>query len=674
MSNQVVSPTEGRGVPSGLSRAVKRLRGRPRLALLVGGVAAALLVVVLVALMGGGGESGSQAAVAVVERGPLTIALTEAGTIRAKRNVEIKSEVEGQSTITYIVDEGTLVKKGDLLVSLDSGDLEDRLIQQKMSYEDAKAGYERAKADLDITESRNESNIKKAQQDLEFALMDLEKWLGKEAMAGAAEGSAGSGSPNVSARADPAASKDLLELAGLKLTGREGELFKQRRQAGSDIDLAEGQLRQAQARFESTQELYQRNYASQEELVADRLLRDRRQAELAVAILSQMLQEEYDWPKGLKLRQSAVEETRRELGRVKSEAVANLAQAQAELAKRKAQLDLQQSRLEKIQEQVAKTKITAPQDGLVVYPQAPPWRNQPPMEVGAQVRYRQTLIQLPDLSEIIVETKVYESEVSKVKVGQEARIKVTALAQTGGDGQAPILNGEVTKIAVMPDFQNRWMGTEQRTFTVEVTVVDRQPEVLAKLKPEMSAEVTIVLARLSDALSVPVQAVTRLGEQTVSYRLRGEEAELVPVTVGLTSTTRAQIVAGLSAGDRVLLYPPLSATGGLEALGLPGGEVPEQEAGGSAQGEQEAGGSAQGAEEAVREGSEPKPDLSGLSEEERAAFRRRLKEASPEERRRMLQARRQRAGGGAPGGASAAAAATKGRGARRSGSASPKGE
>ena len=61
-------------------------------------------------------------------RGPLTIDVNESGTIRAREQLIIKSEVQGRTTILELVPEGTEVKEGDLLVGLDASTLEDQRI------------------------------------------------------------------------------------------------------------------------------------------------------------------------------------------------------------------------------------------------------------------------------------------------------------------------------------------------------------------------------------------------------------------------------------------------------------------------------------------------------------------------------------------------------------------
>ena len=54
------------------------------------------------------------------KQGPLTISVTESGTIQAREQVVIKSKVEGKTTILSLIPEGTMVKKGDVLIELDA--------------------------------------------------------------------------------------------------------------------------------------------------------------------------------------------------------------------------------------------------------------------------------------------------------------------------------------------------------------------------------------------------------------------------------------------------------------------------------------------------------------------------------------------------------------------------
>jgi HlyD family secretion protein len=68
----------------------------------------------------------------VVKQGPLRISVTESGTIKAREQVILKSEVEGRTSILSLIPEGTQVKQGDLLVDLDSSQLLDSKIDQEI--------------------------------------------------------------------------------------------------------------------------------------------------------------------------------------------------------------------------------------------------------------------------------------------------------------------------------------------------------------------------------------------------------------------------------------------------------------------------------------------------------------------------------------------------------------
>ncbi|MEE9371158.1 MAG: hypothetical protein V3W45_06780, partial [Sedimentisphaerales bacterium] len=81
-----------------------------------------------------------------VRRDDLPITVTENGDIKAIKSKEIKSEVEGRTTIISIVDEGTIitpedVNNGKVLVKLDSSDIEQKLTAQEVQFLSAEASY-----------------------------------------------------------------------------------------------------------------------------------------------------------------------------------------------------------------------------------------------------------------------------------------------------------------------------------------------------------------------------------------------------------------------------------------------------------------------------------------------------------------------------------------------------
>jgi multidrug efflux pump subunit AcrA (membrane-fusion protein) len=172
-------PTENK-TAQGANR--RRLSPRLRLALKLAAVAAVLIVGGRW-LIGGQTENSLGGTTFNVARGPLEIAVLEGGTIEAKESQELKCEVQGETKILSIVEEGSFVTqedvdKGLVLVELDSKQLMDRQTEQELQYQNAKASFAEAKEQFDIQKNQNESDIKAAELAVKFANMDLDMYLG----------------------------------------------------------------------------------------------------------------------------------------------------------------------------------------------------------------------------------------------------------------------------------------------------------------------------------------------------------------------------------------------------------------------------------------------------------------------------------------------------------------
>src|SRR6185436_1337670 len=112
----------------------------------------------------------------VVKRGDFLISIVEGGTLKAVNEVTVRNEMEGSSRIISIIPEGTSVKKGELLVEMDSADLRDRLNAHEVVCQNSRFTYVQAKEALAIQKSVVDSNIKDAELKVEFAISDLEKY------------------------------------------------------------------------------------------------------------------------------------------------------------------------------------------------------------------------------------------------------------------------------------------------------------------------------------------------------------------------------------------------------------------------------------------------------------------------------------------------------------------
>ncbi len=443
-----------------------------------------------------------------VKRGPLSISIAQAGTIQAQQQQIITSEVEGQNAITFLVAEGSLVKPGDLLVQLDSSNLEAALEEQLIRVQNAEAAFIRSRENFSVVKIQIEGDTANAELNLRFAREDLNNY-------------------------------------------KEGEYRQRLLQADSKITLAEEELQLAARKLEWSEKLFEENYISQSDLDADRLSHNRAKLNLELAHADRKLLEEFTFTREMAKLESAVEQAARNLERVRLRAVADSVQAQADLNAKDAEWRNQQRRQKRIEDQIKKTRIVADRAGLVVYATSAKvsWRGGgEPLEVGQLVRERQELIYLPTADLMKAEVQVHESNLDKLQIGQPAVITVDAL-------QGRTFMGKVSRIAPLPDANSMYMNPDLKIYRTEIQIDGNQPD----LRTGMSCMADILIQQHEDAVYVPVQAVIRIDRQPSVYLRGGREFKPVPVEVGQDNNRMIQIISGLERGQEILLNPPLQA-------------------------------------------------------------------------------------------------------------------
>ena len=149
---------------------------------------AASVVVLAGLLFSFGGNSSDTLAGSITfeaRRGNLDITVLEGGSLEALQSQEIRSRVKGREgvKILSIVEEGYRVTPedvtaGKILVELDTSQLIDEQLNQEIAVETAEASYIERKAEYEIQLNQNMTDLNDARQDMRFAKLDFEKFLG----------------------------------------------------------------------------------------------------------------------------------------------------------------------------------------------------------------------------------------------------------------------------------------------------------------------------------------------------------------------------------------------------------------------------------------------------------------------------------------------------------------
>ncbi len=206
---------------------------------------------------------------------------------------------------------------------------------------------------------------------------------------------------------------------------------------------------------------------------------------------------------------------------------------QGTLAAAQQQLQVAQADQQRISTLLAYTKITAPFKGVITERFADTGAM---IQQGISSRTQATpLVRLAQTDILRLVIPVPESDVPQVRIGDAVQVTVSALNQ--------VFQGKVARFSDQLDLQTRTMHTE-----VDV------PNPKLVLVPGMYATARLALSRSLNALTVPVQAIRREGNQTIVYRVNGNETiEKCPVDVGIENPDTVEIRSGLRENDLVVI-------------------------------------------------------------------------------------------------------------------------
>jgi HlyD family secretion protein len=226
-------------------------------------------------------------------------------------------------------------------------------------------------------------------------------------------------------------------------------------------------------------------------------------------------------------------------------------------------LEASDARVAEAEEALTYTTITSPIDGIVTRVNA---------EVGEMVVFGTmnnpgtVIIEVADLSKMLVVAQVDESDVAKVKTGQTAKVQVDAFPDCE-------FKGVVSSVALSHTASSS--GTKY--FRTEI-ILDAAEE---KLYSGLTAHVDIETVKHKDVLKLPSQAV--MGRDldslpldirennpninkdktiaTVVYCFVDGKAVVTPVKIGQSDLTHMIIEAGITEDDKVVVGPYKSLDG-----------------------------------------------------------------------------------------------------------------
>ncbi|MBB74941.1 MAG: hypothetical protein CMJ75_10560 [Planctomycetaceae bacterium] len=197
------------------------------------------------------------------------------------------------------------------------------------------------------------------------------------------------------------------------------------------------------------------------------------------------------------------------------------------------------SRRDRAIEELGFCVVKAPRDGLVIYPSMTKWKDEPDLQVGKSVHKDQVLLLMPDLAKMQVKIGIHESIVDRVKNGLPVTVKL--MDRT--------LEAKVSSVALVASPAGWWRGNSVKYDTVvELTGING-------LKPGMTAEVEVEIARLPAVLRVPASALLETVSGYSCWVETGDGPRRRRVELGDRNDLFVVAKSGLQEGDEVILNP-----------------------------------------------------------------------------------------------------------------------
>jgi HlyD family secretion protein len=416
------------------------------------------------------GAGADDAMVATVSRGELTARLTSTGTLKPIQSITYRSPIPGRDVeIRDLAPEGSRVNAGDVLVRLDTTDLE-----------------------LELARVRGED--RQAQMDLQVAEGELED-AGAEVKA---------------------------------VTEGEGSLTVE--EAKSALLRAQKKAERLREEFEHLKPLLEKGYITREELARTEDQLEEAEQELILARRKSDVVIELSHPREQKRATLALSQKGAQLAHARSHAIET------------------QQRLDMLVRLIDGCTIHARGPGLVIYEENMSANPRRKLRIGDRVFATQGIVTIPEVNRMLVEASVSESEVHRVKAGQNAEVQVEAFPDLK-------LTGKVTRVGTLASASvNRPFDDKRFDLIITLDPTD------AELRPEMTIRADVIVGSRSDVLMVPVTAVFNNQGSHVVYVAGAGRTEMRRVDLGESNDRMVEIVAGLREGERVSLTPPGQTT------------------------------------------------------------------------------------------------------------------
>ncbi len=205
-----------------------------------------------------------------------------------------------------------------------------------------------------------------------------------------------------------------------------------------------------------------------------------------------------------------------------------LEESQIEVEQSQTQVETAAREVALAQNELARTVVKSPIDGVVGTKQ---------VDVGEYVTPQSVMATIMEVGSVYIELGIIERDIERIRMGQRVKVSIDSLPNVTFDGRvdnlSPMIEGK------------------SRTLTAKVKVENPKGQLL----PGMFARAEIAVFEKPDALVVPTSALKDMdgdGKFEAVFVAQDNKAALKPISLGYLTTDYAEITQGLQEGDQVV--------------------------------------------------------------------------------------------------------------------------
>jgi RND family efflux transporter MFP subunit len=432
----------------------------------------------------------------VVRRGDLQPLVPLVGLLAAESSDAYGASVPGvELKILWLAPEGALVRPGDRLIEFDPAPFQKDFETSQARAKELEAETDQARLAVEALRLRSLGAIREAEDAEAASEQDLSAFVN-------------SGAPLLAS------------------------------ESAHDVEQKSRLLKEAEEKLEGLEPFVERGFISQEEYRGAVARREQAVSDLRLALARHAALVHQTNPDLVRKKTQESESGKEQLELARARSRAEREGAQAALRLSTVRLEQARRQVEEARRKIAACVVTAKGPGLTVhselYDKSGERRK---VRMGDSVWGGTTVVTLPDLSRMLVEGRVSESEIQHLAPGQAVRVRLDAFPELP-------LEGVLRSIGSVGSAEKN----ESRTFPATVALKESN----ARFRPGMIARCTVVGRPARNALIVPIDAI-RSDENGSFVFVRsafGRRARR-PVVLGTSTAQSVEVRRGLSEGETV---------------------------------------------------------------------------------------------------------------------------